>query len=424
MKKVLIVSYYFPPYTGIEGHRAFSWYTHFKKTGFWPCIVTRHWKEGAQQTWKDYQTDSGETLEINRSKMGEIHRLPYRANSTFTKFNKIPLLRGIYYWIQKILGNVQIETDAYVNFYEYCRKLCIIEKPDFILVTSPPLNIIRIASKLYDEFEIPYAVDFRDAYNNNLLNSSYQPSLRVRMEDFMFKYYIKKWLKNASFFVGVSKPVNNLTLNIIEKPSFVITNGFDAEVFNTITFIPDDIFRITIMGTIYIIQDVDFMIKGFNLFLNSAKRDDILIQFIGLGQNSLVGKKIIQNIDGKYLHITDRLPRKQAFKYFNSTSMLYFLGWLGYKGIYSGKLFEYLGTGLPILIAPGDRDVMDELLKETEAGLSAISPEEMSRILNEWYSLWSSKNKIPVYPNPSVKEYTRESQAILLSDIIKKHVSA
>jgi len=421
MKKVLIVSYYFPPYTGIEGHRAFSWYTHFKNTGIYPIIVTRHWREGEQNSWKDYQTDCGDTLAIENTNNGEVHRLPYRANNLFSKLRKIPLTAGIYYWVQKIFGNIHLETNAYDSLYQYSHKLCTTEKPDFIIVSSPPLNIIHIASKLYDEFKIPYAVDFRDTYNNNLLNSSYKPSLQERAEHFIFKYYIKKGLKNASFFVGVSGPVNNLILKIIQKPTFVITNGYDAEVFDKIIPTPDDKFRITIMGNIYIRQDIEFMIKGFNLFLNLVKKENILIQFIGLGKNSIVGKKVADQIDNRFLNITDRLPRAKALPFFDSTSIVYYPGWLGYKGVYSGKIFEYLGTGLPILIAPGDKDVIDELLKETEAGLSADSPEEMSRILNEWYSLWLDNEKIPILANDLVKQYTRENQAKIFSDIIKMY---
>lgn len=422
MKKVLIVSYYFPPYTGIEGHRAFSWYTHFKNTGLYPIVITRLWKEGEQNSWKDYQSDCGDTIAIENTNNGEVHRLPYRAYNLFTRLSKIPLLGGIYYWLQKTFGNIHLETNAYDSFYQYSHQLCAKEKPDFIIVSSPPLNIIKIASKLYDEFKIPYAVDFRDSYNNRLLNPSFKPRLSMRVEDIIFKYYIKKWLKNVSFITGVSLPVNKMIKNIIDKPMFVVTNGYEAEIFHSINFTPDNIFRITIMGNIYPSQEIEFMIIGFNLFLSNKNSDNILIQFIGLGKYSIVGKNVLSQIDNKFLYVTERLPRAKALPYFNATTLVYYPGWLGYKGVYSGKIFEYLGTGLPILIAPGDKDVIDELLKKTEAGLSAHSPEEMSKILNKWYSLWLNNKKIPIKPNISVKEYTRQYQALLFSNFIKNFI--
>ena len=186
--------------------------------------------------------------------------------------------------------------------------------------------------------------------------------------------------------------------------------------------IPDDKFRITILGNIYITQDIDFVIAGFSMFLKSTQTDNIVIQFIGLGKDSEVAKRIKASIDIKHLLITDRLPRAEALEFLKTTSILYYPGWLGYKGVYSGKIFEYLGSKLPILIAPGDKDVLDQLLLKTEAGFSADTPEAMQKILLEWFSLWRSKIKIPIQSNDSINEYTRKHQAHKLANIIKVYL--
>ena len=56
----------------------------------------------------------------------------------------------------------------------------------------------------------------------------------------------------------------------------------------------------------------------------------------------------------------------------------------GQKGFYSGKIFEYLYARRNILAIPGDGDVVDSLLRETGAGISIETPEEVASKLAEW----------------------------------------
>lgn len=41
---------------------------------------------------------------------------------------------------------------------------------------------------------------------------------------------------------------------------------------------------------------------------------------------------------------------------------LYDLRWHLYKGVYSGKIFQYLGSKLLILIGSGDKEVLDKVI--------------------------------------------------------------
>ena len=54
-------------------------------------------------------------------------------------------------------------------------------------------------------------------------------------------------------------------------------------------------------------------------------------------------------------------------------------------GIYSGKIFEYLAARRPILATGKYVDVVDELLKETQAGKSSLSIDTTIEFLKKWY---------------------------------------
>ncbi|HVG12766.1 MAG TPA: hypothetical protein VM843_07150 [Flavisolibacter sp.] len=417
MKKILIVTYYFPPYTGIEGHRPDSWYRYFRDLGLSPIVVTRHWTEGATQTWEDYQTDSGTDIEIERTERGEVHRLPYRAYKEFKKWGRKKLLGGAWYWLQKAKGNLHIETDCVGNFLEYCRGICRSEKPDYILVSSAPLNIIYIGHQLEKEFGIPYLADFKDSYNNRLLKINYKLTLKEQVEKSLFLHYVTKWLQNSFAVAGVCWPVIDMVNEKAKRPAHLVMNGFDEEEFAAINYKPDQVFRITILGTIYAHQEIDFMVAGFAGFLKTVDADNILIQFIGLGDHSPVSQKLKAALPARNLLITKRLPRKEALEFLTATTILYYPGWRGYRGIYSGKIFEYLCTRLPILIGPGDEDVIDELLLETDAGKSAYTPAEMSSTLVQWYHMWTAGEKIPYSANERLNQYSNWNQARIMAEI-------
>ena len=92
------------------------------------------------------------------------------------------------------------------------------------------------------------------------------------------------------------------------------------------------------------------------------------------------------------LAITHRVDRRDALKLLKSANVLIYPVCVGYRGIYSGKMFEYLASGNNILIAPGDNDVLDDLLKETRAGISKNSREEVTLQLQQWYDEWKLKS--------------------------------
>src|SRR5687768_2660026 len=148
-KHVLIISFYFPPYTGIEGNRIHSWANSLHEDGFKVTVLTRQWKAGGQNTWKDYFSEYHEKDEIidNVTDNYRIIRLPYKWNPGFKKFQSTRLT-SIYYWYNKLIGILHPETDAYHNFYNYANRFLKKEQVDFVIVSSPPLNIIKLGHDL------------------------------------------------------------------------------------------------------------------------------------------------------------------------------------------------------------------------------------------------------------------------------------
>ena len=105
----------------------------------------------------------------------------------------------------------------------------------------------------------------------------------------------------------------------------------------------------------------------------------------------------------------------------NRSDVLFHAGWRNYRGIASGKVFEYMGARKNVLIAPGDKDIMEELVTSTGVGKVANSPEEFAQAMNEWYEEWCRNGRLKWHGDMSkIMNYSRENQARILAEEILK----
>ncbi|HWR33375.1 MAG TPA: hypothetical protein VN451_07615, partial [Chitinophagaceae bacterium] len=217
--------------------------------------------------------------------------------------------------------------------------------------------------------------------------------------------------------IGVSQPIVELMGKLHNRQKKLIFNGYEDEIFNELSGLPTaaDKFTITIIGNLYQGQDIPFMAAGFNKF--TSLYSDTLVQFLGTaGSAEKIVRMIKENIAAPQLLITDMMERKEALQKATRSHVMYYIGWKGYRGIYSGKIFEYLGLQRNILLAPSDKDVIEELIIETQAGKFVDTIEEMVDALSVWYREWKQTGAV-AYKGKigEIKKYTRERQAEILA---------
>jgi glycosyltransferase involved in cell wall biosynthesis len=89
------------------------------------------------------------------------------------------------------------------------------------------------------------------------------------------------------------------------------------------------------------------------------------------------------------------------------------------RGSMTAKIFEYLGSGRPILSVPGDGGVTDAVLEETQAGVIGRTAEQIAEILIEWIDQWERTGKVEYNPRQDkMLFYTRENQTKRLAEIL------
>ncbi|WP_300662173.1 hypothetical protein [Fluviicola sp.] len=413
MKKILIISYYFPPCVGIAPNRPAAFANDFSK--FHDVkVVTRHWL-GNENKWEDYlKSNPSKEERIQQNKYLEIIQVPYQS-----KVQKPNTLKTFF---DLLRGKLDPEIDA-TQLLPAASEIAANWKPDLILVSTPPINLVQVAYLLHKKFKIPFIVDFRDFENDTLLNKN----KKLRKWDnpvFQFReFHVIRWLKKSSAIATINTELQSYFIRKTQKETALVFNGFENSLFDQ--FVPlqelrSDRFIISIVGTIYQGQEYELFLEAFQKVLPG--RPEILFKFIGTDTIPEIGDQVKAALPEENLFVTQKIPRKEALKHLEESHLVWHPEWKGYVGMYSGKIFEYLGAKRHILIAPSVGDVIDQLLQETNSGKSFRTSEEIAAFIREKYDEWKTNGVIRYDGNnEAIAFYSRENQSRRLLDVIEKY---
>ena len=425
MKKILIASYYFPPCNVVSAGRIRSFADNFKQHGLYPIVVTRHWR-GDENSTDAYESENLTPPSVTKTDDYTLISLPYPAQ--LNRFYQRPFLatrvtKLLLYTALYAVGDINPKCNAHAAFYDYLVEYLRENPVDFILATAIPMNIIRLGSRLAKKFNIPFIADFRDLWDNNLLADDFKPSFVDRFQRFIYERHLRDWLREARLVTSVSEPlVDEVKRLAPHSKTMVVTNGFEADLFSDAqkqNRPPQDQFVFSVIGTLEERLDLSVMLDGLDLFLVGKDPAEVKLNFIGAAVVPKV-KEIIQLHLGENLaNITERVCRSEAIRHMTRSHVLFHAGWRGYRGIASGKIYEYLGAKRNILIAPNDKDVMERIIRTTRAGRVAENHEEFAEVLNGWFNEWKATGDLAYHGlDDKIGRYTREVQAEKLARAI------
>ena len=214
---------------------------------------------------------------------------------------------------------------------------------------------------------IKWIADLRDPWTDIYYYKQFYPT-------FISKYIDQKLeesvLKNADKIITVGDSLKNLfSLKIkgTESKTEVITNGYDEDDFSGITATIPEIFTITYVGTLSDIYPVSGFLDSLKIF--KEKGNEFKFRFIGtVSQNQ---KELIRTVIGdSSLEFIPYVEHIEAIKFLFKTSVLLLIipDHQSNKSIITGKIFEYIASGKPIIcIGPVDGDAA-RIIEDTGHG--------------------------------------------------------
>jgi hypothetical protein len=85
----------------------------------------------------------------------------------------------------------------------------------------------------------------------------------------------------------------------------------------------------------------------------------------------------------------------------------------------TGKVFDYLAAGRPILAIPDDQGETASLLGRTGAGLAMTGTEEIAGQLEKWHGDWKAgRDPATARNEDEIAHYSRRAQAKRLAGIL------
>lgn len=429
MKKVLILTYYWPPGGGAGVQRWLKFVKYLREFGWEPIVYTA---ENGEMPVIDnsLEKDIPKGISILKTKIWEPYSF-YKAfigrkkddkiNASFLSENKkTSLTEKISVWIR---GNFFI-PDARKYWIKpsvnYLKDHLEKNPVDAIISSGPPHTMHLIALELKKQFpNIKWVADFRDPWTNI---DFYEELMLSSSSDKKHKRLESEVLSKADAIISIGKGMNEDFKKIYTKQPekfHVITNGYDEDDIYKGPLEKDKKFSIAHIGTLVKSRNPETLWKVLKQLVteNENFKKDLEIKLVGK-VDFFVKEQLGKYGLTTFVNKIDYLPHNEVIKEQQKTKVLLLLvnQTKNAKSIVTGKIFEYLAAQVPILaIGPPKGDLAD-ILEQTKSGLiSDFNDEDQLKknildLYNNRKFINFDKNEIARY---SRRELTKELSGVL-----------
>lgn len=425
MKKILIISYFYPPCNLTAAQRVQGWAKYLHESGYYPTIVTRNWDRKIESP-EDVLRSSGDRVIHEKTATHEVYYLPYKAGLRDRIFTRLAGTRWqgiskVFTLIELVAENFTTRFIPHKNLYHFSKKLLSDDRSiQQVVISGNPFNLFFFGYLLNKKLGVQWVADYRDDWNTSELdnkpgkNNSKIARLQAKSE--------QKWVVSAASITSVSDYYVEKIAHFVQRPGQVVLNGYEIQLPDPVPHLSKEIFRITYNGSLYSSQPIEIFLEAFKeLVQKYSKQINFMLHFPGLAFDPIQEKRVRQLTKGFEVHveISPRLPKNEVIDLQLKSDVLLMVAHTNIKGVPSSKLFEYIGLKRPILVVPSDHDVIEQLVLETKSGAVADSVQECFVQLENWILLkLVSHEHYTFQDREKAALYSRQHQTALLAKVL------
>ncbi len=418
MKKVLFISYYWPPAGGAPVQRILKFYQYLPEFGWEPYILTTldgdfpFVDESLNKLVRPNTT-------IVRSKGFSLHKIFSRLSPKskknfvpygFTDNSKNGFMDNLSRWVKY---NFIPDTRYPWRFGTVRKAVKLIrrEKIDLIFSSSPPQTNHIIARKAARRTGIPWVADFRDPWTDVFWVID-EKTKRWKWIHRIDQRIERKTIAKMDEIITVGPSLVEMLQRKTSKQIHEINNGFDEAYFPSDAWQPSDHFRMVYAGSISKEQDPKCFFDAVNELMSVPSfASKARIEFLGNFPTYL--HDLVQHYP-----FADRVTFSLYTHYEASLSFIAKADLLlmmvprtaDNKCIITSKLFDYMGSRRPILaFGPEDGDAA-VILDRTSAGkmfdYSHVS--EAAQWILDHFNRWEN-NETATSTSNEIASYTRRN---------------
>lgn len=374
MKKVLIITYYWPPAGGPGVQRWLKFVKYLPEFNIQPIVYC---PENPL-----YPTLDSSLLQEVDSKITVLKhpiKEPLRFLSLLFKSKTNILSKGgipdskkqslFERFLLYIRGNFFV-PDARVFWVKpsvkYLSSYILKHQIDTIITTGPPHSVHLIGMQLKVKHKLRWYADFRDPWtdisyhkNLNLTQNTQQKHLKLE----------RQVLNKSDQIIVTSSQTKQLFSKITQPPISVITNGFDDE--NVSSIILDSKFSLTHIGSLFDQRNPTLLWNVLSELIEEFPEFKANFQLVLVGN---VSADIKASMDSakltSFLKIVGSVTHNEAIMYQRKTQVLLLIEANTTEASYiiPGKLFEYINANRPILALGPKQSDIPSILKDTQTG--------------------------------------------------------
>ena len=423
-KKLLIITYYWPPAGGPGVQRWLKFVKYLPDFDIQPIVYV---PENPTYPIIDNQLveEVSDKAIILKNKIFEPYQLAGFFSKNKTKKissgiipnkKKQSILERFLLWIR---GNVFIPDARFLWIkpsVKYLKKYIQENDIDTIVTSGPPHSLHLIGLKLKEDLNVKWFADFRDpwttiGYHKELKLSSYASKIHKELES--------KVLNAADTIIVTSKTTKTEFEALTSKPIEVITNGYDVEMVEKRPL--DSKFSLAHIGSFLSERNPEILWQCLSELIAEIPsfKNDLELKLIGAVSQEVL--KTISKYDlDSYLNNLGYVSHKEAVSHQRTSQILLLIeiNSENTKSILPGKLFEYMVSERPIIaIGPKDSDFA-EIIQSTNTGVffTYDEKEALKSLIASHYNLFLQQN-LKVFP-VGLQHYSRKNLTQNLAKLI------
>ncbi len=376
--RLLFLAHSFPPITTIGSVRAYKIAKWLTRKGWEVTVVTPYesaWvrAEGALDLYEELSSQGIRCMRTGHRWRSLLPITPERR-----RYGALRILGGLSRRIASFRG-IEREAGWIPDAAIACSGLSP-EDVDVILASGPPFASFGLAKRLAEQLGRPYVLDYRDLWTGNPHAKRAAPRRLVERE--------REILAGSAASIGVSP---SLCRSLQEQfglpnPVYVITNGFDPEELAGVPRHSFGHFAIVYAGLFYPPK------RGIEPLMAALKCVDRLggneipwaFHYYGHQVDYVRGAARDSEVEHRVV-VHGSVPRPDALSAVKGAniavviSSVYEQSSLQDKGIVTGKVFDAIGLGTPLLVIAPEGSDLEGVLAATGLG-GRFSGTEMERM--------------------------------------------
>jgi glycosyltransferase involved in cell wall biosynthesis len=421
--RILIISTFFPPLNSIASLRPYSWAKRWSAQGHDVHILTTA-KEEDPSVALNYPLSGFNLIEVpmpafySRLKGGNKPSSSEGKKSwTRSLFDHLRFRKGIFN-----AARMPDFTDAWA--FKAFRAVKD-HTWDLVVSTAGPYTVHLVAHRLKKKQRTKkWVADYRDTWSNNYLYPGIFPLN-------LFERWLEKHiLQSSDLITTVSVPfANTFSQQYPHLQVGTIENGFDPEDLADLSpasIFPDaGIVRIVHTGSIYAgKRDPTPLFQAIQRMAQDPMQHALLnrLQVVFAGPRQANLEELIKKHQvEKWVAQVGFVSRSDALRMQRDAHALLFLAWNDptVDGVLTGKIFEYLFSGTPIMsVGSTELEAAQQLIHEAKAGISLFSVSEIEQYLIKLLSR-QNKETCPFQPD-ILQRYKRDVLADKLLEMANR----